>query len=56
MYVQQSAFHDTFIFTINGLQKWHHITPAHDTKALAIELCRHPSDFLVTHSVATKLY
>ena len=56
MYVQQSAFHDTFIFNINGLQKWHHITPAHDAKTLAIEFYRHLGDFLVTHSVASKLH
>jgi hypothetical protein len=56
MYVEQSAFHDSFIFTINGLQKWHHITPAHDTKALATEFYRHLSDFLLTHSVASKLH
>lgn len=56
MYVQQSAFHDTFRFTINGLQKWRHITPTHDAKALAIEFYRYLSDFLVTHSVASKLH
>jgi hypothetical protein len=55
-YVQQSAFHDTFIFTINGLQKWRPITSAHDAKALAIEIYRHLSDFLVMHSVASKLH
>jgi hypothetical protein len=56
MYVRQSAFHDTFIFAINGLQKWRHITPARDAKALAIEFYRHLSDFLVTRSVASKLH
>lgn len=55
-YMQQSAFHDTFRFTINGLQKWPHITPTHDAKALAIEFYRHLRDFLVTHSVASKLH